>query len=169
MGSTRPSPSVPRPVPSFQPIILSSLFPTLLPSSPGLACAGAGAGSTTLSVSAAFAGSGMSGWLNSTRLSDARSRYRGALAAFFCRAVSRSAAFFRFVYSAEHSSSQNARERWGGARLVQIRLVIMPPQLLERLELPRAEKACGRGRIRQLELVGLDWNNWSRILETEKP
>lgn len=35
MGSTLPSPPVPRPWPSFQPIIFNSLFPTLFSSFPG--------------------------------------------------------------------------------------------------------------------------------------
>lgn len=44
MGSTLPSPSVPSPVPSFQPIIFKSLFPTLFVSCPGLIGGGGGEG-----------------------------------------------------------------------------------------------------------------------------
>lgn len=44
IGSTLPSPPVPRPWPSFQPIIFNSLFPTLFSSFPGLSGGGGGEG-----------------------------------------------------------------------------------------------------------------------------
>lgn len=44
MGSTLPSPLVPKPVPSVQPIIFNNLFPTLLSSRPGLRGGGGGLG-----------------------------------------------------------------------------------------------------------------------------
>ena len=86
MGSTLPSPSTPKPVPSFHPIILKSLFPTLLSSCPGFTGGGGGEGGRVgpsaarrcLRLSSAPSGSGTSGWLCIIRRSDARSRYFGA-------------------------------------------------------------------------------------------
>lgn len=86
MGSTLPSPSTPKPVPSFHPIILKSLFPTLLSSCPGFTGGGGGEGGRVgpsaarrcLRLSSTPSGSGTSGWLCIIRRSDARSRYFGA-------------------------------------------------------------------------------------------
>jgi hypothetical protein len=87
-GSTRPSPSTPKPAPSFQPIILKSLFPTLLSSCPGFTGGGGGGGDggrvgpsavrRGLRLSSTPSGNGTSGWLCITRRSEARSRYFGA-------------------------------------------------------------------------------------------
>jgi hypothetical protein len=84
-GSTLPSASRPRPVPSFQPIILNSLFPTLLSSCPGFTGGGGGVGGRVgpsavrlcLRLSSTPSGNGTSGWLCMTRRSEARSRYFG--------------------------------------------------------------------------------------------
>ena len=84
-GSTLPSPSTPRPVPSFQPIILNSLFPTLLSSCPGFTGGGGGVGGRVgpsavrlcLRLSSTPSGNGTSGWLCMIRRSEARSRYLG--------------------------------------------------------------------------------------------
>ena len=85
-GSTRPSPSIPKPDPSFQPIIFKSLFPTLLSSFPGFTGGGGGVGGRggpsavrrCLRLSSTPSGSGTSGWLCMIRRSEARSRYFGA-------------------------------------------------------------------------------------------
>ena len=88
IGSTRPSPSVPNPEPSFQPIIFSSLLPTLFSSLPGAGGAGGGEGGGGgpsvyrffFEAALIFSGNGMSGWLCIIRRSEARSRYLGCSA-----------------------------------------------------------------------------------------
>ncbi len=144
IGSTRPSPLVPKPVPSVHPIILRSLFPTLLVSCPGFRGAGGGVGglggplASRLAIGfdvCAVSGMGASGWLNNTRRSDARSRYLGACAfCTFCRAVSRNAESLRFVCTmvkqrekTEVSPVTERRQSTRGkdASLMQIRFLVV--------------------------------------------
>lgn len=112
IGSTRPSPSVPRPVPSFHPIIFNNLLPTLLSSLAG--CAGGGGGVRGRGGPSEcrfladdddeddaslwpFSGRGASGWLNSTRLSDARSLYFGNSSFDWLEDPFRATAFWRAI------------------------------------------------------------------------
>jgi len=130
MGSTRPSPVLPRPVPSFQPMIFSNLLPTLFWSWPGFT-GGGGGGSGGGGPSAwlflpglllSIAGIGTSGWLCITRRSEARSRYFGnsdgfeasvcRAASAFCRATSRRLASLKFFYlSNQVGRSTNAMKK----------------------------------------------------------
>lgn len=86
IGSTRPSPSVPNPVPSFHPINFNNLLPTLFSSAPGLTGGGGGDGggggpSTRFLpfplLEELGSGRGISGWLCIIRRSEARSLYLG--------------------------------------------------------------------------------------------
>ena len=115
-GSTRPSPSVPRPEPSVQPIIFNNLLPTLFSSLPGARGAGGGEGGGGgpsvnrffFDTVVMFSGNGTSGWLCMIRRSDARSRYLGCsvsaalgvdvfrIASTFWRATSRKFASLKF-------------------------------------------------------------------------
>ena len=107
MGSTLPSPSAPSPVPSFHPIIFSSLLPTLVSSWPGLGGGKGGEGGgggpsanrRVFRFSSEPSGIGTSGWLCMTRRSDARSRYFGCAGEFEILELDAANAFAALAFS----------------------------------------------------------------------